>query len=287
MEVFKGAILIHIREYYDDGGQEKPGKKGIALKTEQWRQLTSHINTLQARIEGENEEEVLLEIDTKLKASVSVFKGSHTYYSSCRTGIGFLSAGQRRVGIREYFLDDEGRARPGAKGISLTLAEWNALCSHVDAIDAAIAAASLEGVDQVHGEKDIKGATQQEATEKSLMKEDKFFSLGERRRVTISEFKGSLVVDIREYYDSSGGGGGVEMEKPGKKGISLSREEWQDLCKAKERLLLEAGGGGEEKSFQIGERMRRLTASTFKGTDACFNKREREDMDLSPLLNNR
>ena len=31
---FKGKALIDIREYYDAGGQLKPGKKGIALNVQ-------------------------------------------------------------------------------------------------------------------------------------------------------------------------------------------------------------------------------------------------------------
>merc|ERR1712232_1350763 len=44
-----------------------------------------------------------------------------------------------------------------------------------------------------------------------------------RRRVTVNEFGGALVVDIRDWYAQ-----GDEM-KPGKKGISLKVEEWRAL----------------------------------------------------------
>ena len=38
---FKGNKLIHIREYYTDKstGEEKPGKKGITLKPDEWKKL--------------------------------------------------------------------------------------------------------------------------------------------------------------------------------------------------------------------------------------------------------
>ncbi|XP_058789410.1 activated RNA polymerase II transcriptional coactivator p15 [Phymastichus coffea] len=38
---FKGKLLIDIREYYDDKGTMKPGKKGIALQTTNWNALKS------------------------------------------------------------------------------------------------------------------------------------------------------------------------------------------------------------------------------------------------------
>ncbi|KAF8345845.1 transcriptional Coactivator p15-domain-containing protein [Amanita rubescens] len=39
--VFKGQILVDIREYYGADGDEKPGKKGIALTVEQVRSHAS------------------------------------------------------------------------------------------------------------------------------------------------------------------------------------------------------------------------------------------------------
>eukprot|EP00123_Amoebidium_parasiticum_P022067 comp7892_c0_seq1/m.3470 comp7892_c0_seq1/g.3470 ORF comp7892_c0_seq1/g.3470 comp7892_c0_seq1/m.3470 type:complete len:115 (-) comp7892_c0_seq1:248-592(-) len=36
---FHGKVLIDIREYYDAGGEMKPGKKGISLSTEQWDKI--------------------------------------------------------------------------------------------------------------------------------------------------------------------------------------------------------------------------------------------------------
>jgi len=36
---FKGTTYLDIREYYDAGGEERPGKKGISLSTEQWSAL--------------------------------------------------------------------------------------------------------------------------------------------------------------------------------------------------------------------------------------------------------
>ncbi|KAF8630655.1 hypothetical protein AX15_002805 [Amanita polypyramis BW_CC] len=46
VSMFKGQPLIDIREFYGDEGQEKPGKKGIALTIEQWEAVKSNIDTV-------------------------------------------------------------------------------------------------------------------------------------------------------------------------------------------------------------------------------------------------
>ncbi|TFK44715.1 transcriptional Coactivator p15-domain-containing protein [Crucibulum laeve] len=52
---------------------------------------------------------------------------------------------------------------------------------------------------------------------------EKYIDLGKKKRVTVRAFKGIPLVDIREYYGATG------EEKPGKKGISLTLEQWETL----------------------------------------------------------
>lgn len=66
-----------------------------------------------------------------------------------------------------------------------------------------------------------------------------FFDLGKKRRVTIRKWKGNCYVDIREFYEDDGG-----ALRPGKKGISLSVEQWKairglvgDIDQEVERLM--------------------------------------------------
>ena len=48
-----------------------------------------------------------------------------------------------------------------------------------------------------------------------------YFDIGKNRRVTVRKFKGNCYVDIREFYEDENG-----EKRPGKKGISLSTEQW-------------------------------------------------------------
>ncbi|KAF9447493.1 ssDNA-binding transcriptional regulator, partial [Macrolepiota fuliginosa MF-IS2] len=52
---------------------------------------------------------------------------------------------------------------------------------------------------------------------------DGYIDLGKKKHATVRAFKNIPLLDIREFY-----GTGSE-EKPGKKGISLTLEQWQVL----------------------------------------------------------
>nr|ODN97753.1 hypothetical protein L204_03176 [Cryptococcus depauperatus CBS 7855] len=54
---------------------------------------------------------------------------------------------------------------------------------------------------------------------------ESFINLSEYRRVTVRMFKGKVLVDVREMYKDKSSG----AMKPGNKGISLTREQWQIL----------------------------------------------------------
>jgi len=52
---------------------------------------------------------------------------------------------------------------------------------------------------------------------------DKYIELSKKRRAVVRSFKGTALLDIREYYGVEGD------EKPGKKGIALQLDQWQNL----------------------------------------------------------
>ncbi|XP_077457639.1 SUB1 regulator of transcription a [Stigmatopora argus] len=54
--------------------------------------------------------------------------------------------------------------------------------------------------------------------------EDSMFQIGRMRYVSVREFKGKVLVDIREYWTNQDG----DM-KPGKRGIALNPEQWNQL----------------------------------------------------------
>jgi hypothetical protein len=53
IQAFRGTVYVAIREYYTDkkSGQLKPGKAGINLTIDQYRQLVSHVPTLNSVLE--------------------------------------------------------------------------------------------------------------------------------------------------------------------------------------------------------------------------------------------
>ncbi|XP_059395346.1 SUB1 regulator of transcription a [Carassius carassius] len=62
------------------------------------------------------------------------------------------------------------------------------------------------------------------ASKSSSSKNDNMFQIGKMRYVSVRDFKGKVLIDIREYWIDQEG----EM-KPGRKGISLNPEQWNQL----------------------------------------------------------
>lgn len=54
--------------------------------------------------------------------------------------------------------------------------------------------------------------------------EEDRFQLSKNRFLTVAPFKGKVRIDVREFYLNDEG-----QRRPGKKGISLSKEEWEKL----------------------------------------------------------
>ena len=60
---------------------------------------------------------------------------------------------------------------------------------------------------------------------------EKYFDISAKRRVTVRKFKSTILIDIREFY-----GDDESNLKPGKKGISLKKEQWNTILKNKDEI---------------------------------------------------
>ena len=49
---FKGQLKVDIREYYDDNGVMKPGKKGISLNLDNWNKLKEFLDKIDEAIDN-------------------------------------------------------------------------------------------------------------------------------------------------------------------------------------------------------------------------------------------
>lgn len=76
-------------------------------------------------------------------------------------------------------------------------------------------------VDNVKNKRE-KEPQEEETTDKKKNEQgETFFEIGPKRRITVRKFKGKPLIDIREFWEPSPG----ELA-PGKKGISLSVDQW-------------------------------------------------------------
>ena len=49
---FKGQLKIDIREYYEDNGEMKPGKRGLSLNLENWNKLKEFMEQIDEAIDN-------------------------------------------------------------------------------------------------------------------------------------------------------------------------------------------------------------------------------------------
>eukprot|EP00940_MAST-03C_sp_MAST-3C-sp2_P002199 g2199.t1 len=247
---FRGTKLVDIREYYTaaaEGGEQKPGRKGIALTEAQYRTFLS----LKDRIsEALNDDDGVSgghsDDDGDYEEKQKVFQLSSTRRVTVRE-----YKGRDFVDIREFY-EKDGAQLPGKKGISLSVSEWQSvpeLSIFETTNETSTATTASAPTKTSAGEEDRKrsfdgekreesnkrarseaeaSANSEEATtvqHKTNADGDLFFELNAKgtRRLTLRTYKGHALFDIREYYEKDG-----EL-KPGRKGISLNTDQWKRL----------------------------------------------------------
>lgn len=108
--------------------------------------------------------------------------------------------GKKNLSLREYY-EKDGKWLPGKKGISLSQEQWIALKKHVASDDVGKQLkADPNAADFLVGE------------------------LSPTRRLTISSFRNSPTIGVREYYEKDG------KMLPGFKGMNMSVEQWGVFC---------------------------------------------------------
>ncbi|KAL4451272.1 hypothetical protein ABPG77_009344 [Micractinium sp. CCAP 211/92] len=122
------------------------------------------------------------------------------------------------VDVREFYQQGDS-LQPSRQGLALQEGSWRALEGHMGPLSQAF-----------------------EQQDTSF-----FVDLGGSKRASVSAYKGRYSVDLREYYEKDG-----DM-LPGKKGVALSGDEWDQLCAAAGQLTQQlvaasrgagSGGGG-------------------------------------------
>ncbi|CAK4613178.1 unnamed protein product [Aphanomyces euteiches] len=150
-----------------------------------------------SEVKGEKQEDgsVLFDLTSKKQVSVRTWKNAVM------------------VDIREYY-DSNGEMKPTKKGISLTKDQWKTVVSLADDIDKAVGWVQNPSNRAL----DYQAETLDDVEANSVA-----FSISSKRRATVRKFKSMILIDFREYYDAHG------TMKPGQKGVSLKKEQWEML----------------------------------------------------------
>ncbi|KAG6878823.1 hypothetical protein C0992_007444 [Termitomyces sp. T32_za158] len=135
---------------------------------------------------------------------------------------------KRKVKLEDFVEEDEGTRPSKRSQKQKNRNESDSDYSVKEETDRTYESAQDEPVfKKLKGEKKV---IEDEITVKTTPDGDKYVSLGKKKRATVRSFKGTPLIDIREFYGNEGD------EKPGKKGISLTVEQWETLKKSTEIL---------------------------------------------------
>ncbi|KAF1774442.1 ssDNA-binding transcriptional regulator [Phytophthora cactorum] len=183
---------------------QQKAKRAAELKSKMLqkpRQTQQKPPRLQPKAHGKTTEQgdVVFELSSKRRVTVRKWKG------------------MKFVDIREFY-DDKEEAKPGKKGISLSPDQWEKLYSFSDAITEAIELVKEDkvGIESLAG---VPGCILRPDGDVRAIA----LPLSSKRRVTVRYFRNGVLIDLREFYEQD------SVSKPGKKGISLSKDQWVAL----------------------------------------------------------
>ncbi|KAF4316657.1 hypothetical protein BBO99_00006882 [Phytophthora kernoviae] len=140
---WKSTVLVDVREFYDDNGEPKPGKKGISLSLDQWKKLMELSDAVTEAVALVEEDCIRGQSLADIKDCILRPDGDNRAIafpklmrSLCVVDVVQLSAKRRLtarffrtsvlIDLREFY-DQDGVAKPGKKGISLSKDQWVAL----------------------------------------------------------------------------------------------------------------------------------------------------------------
>ncbi|PRW20186.1 transcriptional coactivator p15 [Chlorella sorokiniana] len=252
VRTFGGRLMADVREFYEKNGQLMPGSKGVALQAAGWAALAAAMPQLTAGLEA-RDESVFVDLGSNKRASVSGYKGRFS------------------LDIREFW-EKDGEMLPGKKGVALTPDEWDKLCAAAPQVSqrlqaggsqaggsaAAAAAAGGAGSSGKAAARGTAGGVAAAPAAPVAAAGAGGVELSGTRRADVSTFKGTTYINIREYYEKDG------QKLPGKKGISLPRDQFEALRRGADDL--DAALRGRDTSFEVQlSNKRRASVSCFKG----------------------
>ena len=238
VQCWNAKMFLDLREYYEKDGEKLPGKKGIKLTQDMWNKLSDvmskpmsdvkeektasnstsdGVEKKRDREEGSNDASTKRGDEKRLKTEAVDEKNTET--KPAAKFIPLNEKGTRRFLKRTYkgtelydireFYDANGEMKPGRKGISLREDQWNILVAEAQSVNELLKPSENHAAAPSCFKKNASG--------------ESYLELSNTRRLTVREWKGRSMVDIREFYRKE------DALLPGKKGISLTESQWENL----------------------------------------------------------
>jgi len=229
LTTFAGKEMLGIREYYQKDGEMKPGKRGITLAPEQWAALKAGAADVTRALESQRTSPADFEL--KLSSTRKVTVGTYR--------------GEVRADVREWYQKGV-ELLPGKKGMSLTAPQWTILEKYLGGLQPG------GGAGQPSAGSPAKGAAAGLADDERYRVE-----IGEKRFLRVRTYRGEPMVDIREFYEKEG-----EL-KPGFRGASLRRDQWDVLYENQARISAAAAARNTDFALDL-PGTRRVTVSTYR-----------------------